>query len=40
MNLDYIKSFFSRHTYDVRKSGDARWIDQKRTNDLLWDVFN
>ncbi|HHE9376266.1 TPA: hypothetical protein ACPGY3_001472, partial [Haemophilus influenzae] len=35
MNLDYIKSFLSRHNYDVRKSGDARWIDQKCTYDVL-----
>lgn len=27
--------FFNQHDYDVRKTGDARWIDQKCTYDVL-----
>ncbi|UAY78011.1 hypothetical protein K7G90_000266 [Pasteurella canis] len=35
MNLNYIDKFLSNNDYDVRKSGDARWIDQKCTFDVL-----
>lgn len=27
--------FLSRYDYDIRKSGDARWIDQKCTYDVV-----
>lgn len=30
-----IQAFLNQHNYDVRKSGDARWIDQKCTHDVL-----
>ena len=33
--MNIYKDFFSRYDYDVRKSGDARWIDQKCTYDVL-----
>lgn len=29
------ESFFNQFDYDIRKSGDARWIDQKCTYDVL-----
>ncbi len=29
------ESFFAEFDYDIRKSGDARWIDQKCTHDVL-----
>lgn len=29
------EEFFSQYDYDVRKSGDARWIDQKCTFDVV-----
>lgn len=32
---EYIDTFLSKYDYDVRKSGDARWIDQKCTPDVL-----
>ena len=32
---DELKSFFSLKDYDVRKSGNARWIDQKCTPDVI-----
>lgn len=31
MNLNDINLFLLKHDYDVRKIGDARWIDQKCT---------
>lgn len=30
-----IQSFIDKHDYDVRKTGNARWIDQKCTPDVL-----
>lgn len=30
-----IQSFLNKYDYDVRKFGDARWIDQKCTHDVL-----
>lgn len=35
MNLNSIEIFFSKNDYDVRKTHDARWIDQKCTHDVL-----
>lgn len=32
---DELKSFINKHDYDVRKTGNARWIDQKCTPDVL-----
>lgn len=29
------ESFFAELDYDIRKSGDARWIDQKCTYDVV-----
>lgn len=30
-----IQSFIDKHDYDIRKTGNARWIDQKCTPDVL-----
>lgn len=30
-----IQTFLNKYDYDVRKTGDARWIDQKCTHDVL-----
>ena len=30
-----IEQFINEHDYDVRKSGNARWIDQKCTADVI-----
>lgn len=30
-----INDFLEKHDYDIRKSGDARWIDQKCTYDVI-----
>lgn len=35
INDEYIENFLSRYDYDVRKSGNARWIDQKCTPDVV-----
>lgn len=33
--MDKIQEFLNQYDYDVRKSGNARWIDQKCTHDVL-----
>ena len=33
--MNVYSDFFSEYNYDVRESGDARWIDQKCTYDVL-----
>lgn len=33
-----IIEFLSNYDYDIRKSGSARWIDQKCTPDVLWSI--
>ncbi|WP_435938475.1 hypothetical protein ACSF85_07115 [Moraxella bovoculi] len=35
MQLSMIENFLNQYDYDVRKTGDARWIDQKCTYDVL-----
>lgn len=35
MNGNTINDFFDKYDYDVRKTGDARWIDQKCTYDVI-----
>lgn len=35
MQLSMIENFLNQYDYDVRKTGDARWIDQKCTHDVL-----
>lgn len=35
MNNEMIKSFLDDHDYDIRKSHNGRWIDQKCTMDVL-----
>lgn len=30
-----LESFINQHDYDIRKTGNARWIDQKCTPDVL-----
>ena len=35
INDEYIVNFLSKYDYDVRKSGNARWIDQKCTPDVV-----
>ena len=35
MNGNIITNFLNKYDYDVRKSGDARWIDQKCTYDVV-----
>ena len=30
-----VKNFIMSHNYDIRLSGNARWIDQKCTPDVL-----
>ena len=38
MTENDIKSFLSEKDYDLRISGNGRWIDQKCTPDVLWSV--
>lgn len=35
MSNDFIENFLSKYNYDVRLSGNARWIDQKCTYDVV-----
>lgn len=35
MSNDIYQSFLEQHDYDVRKTNDARWIDQKCTFDVI-----
>lgn len=35
MQISIIENFLNQYDYDVRKTGDARWIDQKCTHDVL-----
>lgn len=35
MQNSIINNFLNQYDYDVRKTGDARWIDQKCTHDVL-----
>lgn len=38
LNDKDIIEFLSNYDYDIRKSGSARWIDQKCTPDVLWSI--
>lgn len=38
LNDKDIIEFLSSYDYDIRKSGSARWIDQKCTPDVLWSI--
>lgn len=33
-----IQDFCNKHDYDIRKSGNGRWIDQKCTPDVIWSI--
>ena len=35
MTIEVFKEFLNKHDYDVRKTRDARWIDQKCTFDVI-----
>lgn len=35
MDNEMIKSFLETHDYDIRKTNNGRWIDQKCTIDVL-----
>lgn len=36
MQISDIENFLNQHDYDVRKTGNARWIDQKCAFDVIW----
>jgi hypothetical protein len=38
LSLDQIILFCNQNNYDLRLSGNARWIDQKCTPDVLWSI--
>ena len=38
ITLQDVEYFLEQHDYDVRKSGNGRWIDQKCTPDVIWSV--
>lgn len=38
ITLNDIRDFLGSHNYDLRISGNGRWIDQKCTPDVLWSV--
>lgn len=38
LTIDDIKDFCNQHNYDLRISGNGRWIDQKCTPDVLWSI--
>ena len=38
LTQEQIVEFCNQHDYDVRKSRNARWIDQKCTPDVLWSI--
>ena len=38
ITLNQIEDFFNRHNYDLRISGNGRWIDQKCTPDVIWSI--
>ena len=35
MTNEHVQDFLNEHTYDVRKTGNGRWIDQKCTMDVV-----
>lgn len=35
MSEELIRNFLNQYDYDIRKSHDARWIDQKCTMDVI-----
>ena len=38
LNVQDIVDFCNQHNYDLRTSGNGRWIDQKCTPDVLWSI--
>lgn len=38
MTQQELEVFCNQHDYDLRKSGNGRWIDQKCTPDVVWSV--
>lgn len=38
LNFDQIQDFCNNHNYDLRISGNGRWIDQKCTPDVIWSI--
>lgn len=37
-DLTYIQEFLDSNDYDIRKTGNGRWIDQKCTPDIVWSI--
>ena len=33
-----LEIFCNQHDYDLRKTGNGRWIDQKCTPDVIWSI--
>lgn len=38
LSQEDIEQFCDKHDYDIRKTGNGRWIDQKCTPDVIWSV--
>ena len=38
LNNDEVQAFLGSRNYNLRESGNARWIDQKCTPDVIWSV--
>ena len=38
INQSQVEQFINSKNYDIRISGNARWIDQKCTPDVLWSI--
>lgn len=38
LTISQIEDFFNNHNYDLRISGNGRWIDQKCTPDVIWSI--
>ena len=38
MTLEDIQRFCDNNNYDLRVSGNGRWIDQKCTPDVVWSI--
>ncbi len=38
LTQQFIENFCNQHDYDLRKSGNGRWIDQKCTPDVIWSI--
>ncbi len=38
LSLEQVQDFCNMHDYDIRKSKNGRWIDQKCTPDVVWSI--